>query len=412
MALDSQSSANRALSFETPADFAALKHPVDVLWRVEDISSVEVRRNPRWLAAFSGERKDRRYYEVCEETIDQEFDYRYLALKDERGEICAIQPYFINDQDVLAEASPELLKFLSPVRHLWPRFMKMRTLMLGCPAGHGHLDAQDGISGHRLAQSLASVITGHAKRLRASVIVFKEFTVHDRPVLSCLEDRGFKRVPSMPLTQVKLDFSTFEDYLRNVLSRNMRSKLRRKFKESERLASLEMRVVSDATPYIDEIFPLYQAVYARSNIHFEKLTPEYFCQIGQKMPDKTVFFLWFKEGKVVCFNMCLSHNDSLCSEYIGFDYKVAFDLHLYYIAIRDVMKWALANGYQWYCSTGLNYEPKFHLKHELDPLDLYIKHTNPIFNFVLKRALPYLEPTRSDKVLQRFSNYSDLHAKT
>ena len=230
MALDSQSSANRALSFETPADFAALKHPVDVLWRVEDISSAEVRRNPRWLAAFSGERKDRRYYEVCEETIDQEFDYRYLALKDERGEICAIQPYFINDQDVLAEASPELLKFLSPVRHLWPRFMKMRTLMLGCPAGHGHLDARDGISGHRLAQSLASVITGHAKRLRASVIVFKEFTVHDRPVLSCLEDRGFKRVPSMPLTQVKLDFSTFEDYLRNVLSRNMRSKLRRKFR--------------------------------------------------------------------------------------------------------------------------------------------------------------------------------------
>jgi len=64
-------------------------------------------------------------------------------------------------------------------------------------------------------------------------------------------------VPSMPLTQVRLDLATFEDYLRNVLSRNMRSKLRRKFKESERLASLEMRVVSDVTPYIDEIFPLY-----------------------------------------------------------------------------------------------------------------------------------------------------------
>jgi hypothetical protein len=122
--------------------------------------------------------------------------------------------------------------------------------------------------------------------------------------------------------------------------------------------------------------------------------------------------LWFKEGKVVCFNFCLSHNDSLCSEYIGFDYKVAFDLHLYYIAIRDVMQWALANGYQWYGSTGLNYEPKFHLKHELDPLDLYIKHTSPVFNFILKRALKYVEPTRYDKLLQRFPNYGDLHANT
>ena len=410
MTLDSQFGASRALAFETPADFAALKQPADTLWRLEDISRADVRRSARWLTAFSGERKDRRYYEVCEETIDQGFDYRYLALKDESGEICAIQPYFINDQDVLAEASPKLLKVLSPVRRLWPRFMKMRTLMLGCPAGHGHLDGRDGISRQQLARSLASGITSHAKSLRASVIVFKEFTVHDRPVLSCLKERGFKRAPSMPLTRVRLHFSTFEDYLRNVLSRNMRSKLRRKFKESERLASLEMRVVSDATPYIDVIFPLYQAVYARSNIHFEKLSPEYFCQVGRKMPDKALFFLWFKEGRIVCFNMCLSHNDSLCSEYIGFDYKVAFDLHLYYIAIRDVMTWALANGYEWYGSTGLNYEPKFHLKHELDPLDLYIKHTSPVFNFILKRALKYVEPTRYDKLLQRFPNYGDLHA--
>ncbi len=107
MTLDSQFGAGRALAFETPADFAAAKVPADVLWRVEDISGGEVRRSPRWLAAFSEERKDRRYYEVCEETIDQGFDYRYFVLKDESGEICAIQPYFINDQDVLAEASSQ-----------------------------------------------------------------------------------------------------------------------------------------------------------------------------------------------------------------------------------------------------------------------------------------------------------------
>jgi hypothetical protein len=40
-----------------------------------------------------------------------------------------------------------------------------------------------------------------------------------------------------------------------------------------------------------------------------------------------------------------------------------------------------------------------------------VKHTSPIFNFILKRALPYLEPTRYGKVLKRFANYSDLRAK-
>ncbi len=42
---------------------------------------------------------------------------------------------------------------------------------------------------------------------------------------------------------------------------------------------------------------------------------------------------------------------------------------------------------------------------------LHVKNTNPIFNFFLKRALPYLEPTRYDKVLQQFSNYGDLRAE-
>ena len=81
------------------------------------------------------------------------------------------------------------------------------------------------------------------------------------------------------------------------------------------------------------------------------------------------------------------------------------------VAVRDVMKWAIPNKYKWYCSTALNYEPKFHLRHELYPLDLYVKHTSLIFNFILKRVLPFLEPVRYDAMLKRFPNYKDLHAK-
>ena len=45
----------------------------------------------------------------------------------------------------------------------------------------------------------------------------------------------------------------------------------------------------------------------------------------------------------------------------------------------------------------------------LPPLDLYIKHASSVFNFILKRALKYVEPTRYDKLLQRFPNYAELH---
>jgi len=391
-------------------DFRVAEERTGSLLQSEIMSRAELERCPHWASAFAHERKDRRYYEIVEDTIDQGFDYGYFVLKSETGEIRAIQPFFVNDQDMLGGTSPKVIKIVSHVRRFWSRFLKMRTLMIGCAVGEGHLDAQDRVSRSLVAESLAAEISKQARRLKSKMIVFKEFPRVDRPALSSLQKNGFTRIPSMPMTRLRLDFSNYEDYLRT-LSRNTRSQLRRKFKESGERASLEMRVVTNITPYIDEVYPLYLAVWGKSSLQFEKATPEYFCKIGQTMPDKALFFLWYLEGKIVAFNYCLAHKDSLCSEYLGFDYNVAFDLHLYYVVSRDVLVWAIANKYKWWCSTALNYEPKYRLRQELDPLDLHVKHTNPIFNFFLKRALPYLEPTRYDKVLQRFSNYGDLRAE-
>ena len=116
--------------------------------------------------------------------------------------------------------------------------------------------------------------------------------------------------------------------MRLALSQKFRGQLRRDCRRSAERAQLEMRVVTDITPYIEEIYPLYLAVYERSDLKFEKLTPEYFCNIGRQLADKALFFLMMKDGKVASFNMCLKNGNELCSEYVGFDYSLAFDLHL------------------------------------------------------------------------------------
>jgi hypothetical protein len=96
--------------------------------------------------------------------------------------------------------------------------------------------------------------------------------------------------------------------------------------------------------------------------------------------------------------------DTLYDEYLGLDYSIALDLHLYFHTIRDIIQWGMDNQYKWYCSSALNYDPKLHLRCELEPLDLYVSHTSPVINFFLARFLPWLEPTRNDKTLQQFAN--------
>jgi len=63
-------------------------------WRLEVIARDDLRRCPRWQVAFASERKDHRYYELVEDTLHPEFDYRYFAIKDAVGQVCAVQPFF------------------------------------------------------------------------------------------------------------------------------------------------------------------------------------------------------------------------------------------------------------------------------------------------------------------------------
>jgi predicted N-acyltransferase len=166
--------------------------------------------------------------------------------------------------------------------------------------------------------------------------------------------------------------------------------------------------VQDITPAVSEIYPLYLQVYERSQLHFEKLSKEYFCKLGRMMPDKVRFFVWRQNGRMVAFTLCMIDGDEIYAEYIGLDYSVALDLHLYHYAVRDLITWSIANGYKWFRSSALNYDPKLHLRHRLDPVDLYVRHISRIKNPLLKLILPLIEPTRYDKTLKKFPNYKEL----
>jgi hypothetical protein len=375
---------------------------------VELVSRAELTCCPRWQQAFELQRKDHRYYEIVEDTIHQGFDYRYFVIKDARGVVRAIQPCFLLDQDLLQGASPRARTFAELVRRLWPRFMRVRSLMVGCAAGEGHLDATDEPSCRALAHALALVIVRHARTVRAPLIVLKEFPAKYRSSLSCFLEHGFVRVPSMPMTRVNIKYSSFEEYMNCALNSATRKKLRRKFRAAVMAPPIKMSLVGDITPMIDDAFPLYLNVYDRSKLHFEKLTKEFFCDLGKLMPDKVRFFIWRQNGRVVAFATCMVQGESFFAEYIGLDYTVALNLHLYHYAYRDLISWAIANGYAEFRGGGLNYDPKLHLRHLLDPIDLYVRHTSAIPNTALKLLLPMLEPTRYEKTLQKFPNYGEL----
>lgn len=361
----------------------------------------------RWRTAFAGERKDRRFYELVEDTLTDGFDYGYLVVDDGK-EICAIQPFFVVDQDLVAGANDLAKKSIAGVRRLWPRFLRARTLMVGCAAGEGHLDG-DQSSQSTTAELLARSLPRLAGDLNCAMTVLKEFPAKYRAPLQCLRRAGFTRAPSMPMTTLALDFADFEDYLSARLSPGTRANVRRKLRAAERAQpAIAMSLVDDVTAIIDDVYPLYLKVFERSPLHFEKLTKEFLCEIVSRIPDKALFFIWRQDTRIIAFSLCMAQGDTICHEYVGFDYSVAFKLKMYYRVFHDIIEWAIANGYKRFYSGSLNYDPKWHLRQSLYPLDLYVRHASTPINALLRWLLPLLEPTHSDPILPNFHNYREL----
>ena len=371
------------------------------------VTLAELQNCGAWRQALQNKCQDHRYYEIVEDTLECGFEHHYFLLEDASGNVRAIQPVFFVRQNLVEGVPGKIRSIVDVVRKILPRFLTMRVLMVGCAAGAGDLGVSDKNDETWVAKALETELPKYAQQNKTSLIVFKDFYAEYRPALASLCSNGYARIPSMPITRLLLPYANWDEYFRT-LSKASRKDLRRKFRKAERVAEIEMEVVSDITPFIDEIYPLYLAVHERSPLKFETLTKNYFCAIAQRMPEQARFFIWRHNGKIVAFSFCLVCGDAIYDECIGLDYSVALDLHLYFYTLRDIISWALQQRLKFYYSNPLNYEPKLHLDCELVPLDLYVRHTSALLNPIFRRVVKYLGPTRHDPVLQRFPNADQL----
>ncbi len=370
-------------------------------------SLAELENCDAWKRTFQNKCKDHRYYKIVEETLEGGFEHHYLQLEDDSGNVRAVQPVFFVRQNLIEGVLGKIRSVVELVRKKFPRFLTMRVLMVGCAAGAGDLGACDEKDEAWMAKALSASLRTYARQNRASLVVLKDFPAKYRPALESFSSNGYVRMPSMPMTRLALCYEGWDEYFRT-LSKATRKDLRRKFRKAERTPKINMEVVNDVTPRVDEIYPLYLQVHERSPLKFETLTKDYFRAISKRMPDRARFFIWRQSGKIVAFSFCLVCEEAIYDECIGLDYSVALDLHLYFYTLRDIISWSLQQRLKYYYSNPLNYEPKLHLDCELVPLDLYVRHTAALLNPIFRRTIKYLGPTRHDPILPRFPNTDQL----
>ena len=104
----------------------------------------------------------------------------------------AIQPVFFVRQNLVEGVPGKIRSIVDGIRKVFPRFLTMRVLMVGCGAGTGDLGACEEKDEPWVANALQATLRTYARRNKASLVVFKDFPANYRSALETLVSNGLR----------------------------------------------------------------------------------------------------------------------------------------------------------------------------------------------------------------------------
>ncbi|MFJ4923000.1 GNAT family N-acetyltransferase [Streptomyces sp. NPDC088725] len=278
-------------------------------------------------------------------------------------------------------------RFLTPVRRLFPRLLRVPTLLCGNLLGQGHVLTASPLRDD-VSRLLVGAVLDFARRERLGTVVFKDFTDRDlAPLHTALRHFGFFRVPSMPDTELRLERGSFEDYLAALPAkprRNARSKIR-KF---EALPGLRTEVVHDFSHLLPEMLTLYRQVMDRADQTLDVLDAPFFAAVHESTTLDRRLVACFEGERLVAFLLCFFAGSGAVGARIGLDYRLAHDARLYHTVHYAAIRLALAEGCHHIRFAQTAYEPKTELGCELIEQAYAVTHLSPLPRAVLRRLLP------------------------
>ncbi|GKS95004.1 GNAT family N-acetyltransferase [Acidovorax sp. SUPP2825] len=264
-------------------------------------------------------------------------------------------PAFAAPLDLLTTADDALKARVRalPLFARWSRWLRVATGFVGTTVTEYAPLPADGSAPDALAQAVRA---GPGRRFALAII--KDLP-QQSPLLSdadnayaaalahACEREGFVLVEGQALAYVPIDFASIADYLGR-LSASRRQNLRRKLRSR---AGLAVRHIATGTAFaddavVDAYYALYEAVYAQSEVHFDRLTRGFFAAVLRDASSGGIAFEYRQaaSGELLGWNLCYVHGGRLVDKYIGLAYPAAREANLYFVSWMENLEYALAHG--------------------------------------------------------------------
>ncbi len=301
--------------------------------------------------------------------------------------------WFIGAFDLLTTAEPSVQRsILNIPGHRWLQsLLRWPTLFVGTTVSEymrpGALRAPE--------QWLADVLSCWQRQTR--LLIIKDVP-NNSPLLSDADndwahdlsahcvDQGFLQIEGQALAYVPICDANEDAYLAR-LSYSRRKDIRRKLRSRAQLR-VERWQTGDArfdSTQIEQLYVLYEGVYAQSEIHFDKLTPDFFSALLTDERLDAHVFMYYVQDELIGYNLCLVHDNKLVDKYIGLKYPQAREHNLYFVSWMENLAFARERGLTHYIAGWTDPEIKAYLGAQFTLTHHLVWVRNPILRFILKR---------------------------
>ena len=216
-------------------------------------------------------------------------------------------PAFEMDFDLLTTLEPAARRRLDalPLASWWQRGLVRRTCFIGTTVSE-YVLPPSGATPEELAGIVSRLVPNYPFVIvkdipTEDVLVGEAALAYSRELADACRKKGFVLVEGQALAYVPIDFPSIDGYLER-LSHARRKNIRRKLKSATAL-EVEAIPIGD-TRFNDEAFlatlyALYLNVYAQSEIHFDRLTAEFFRAVLQDSSIGGVVFTYRAAGALI-----------------------------------------------------------------------------------------------------------------
>ncbi len=335
------------------------------------------------------------FFKTLDECLLEQFEFIYIAIY-EAEELVGVAPCFLMNYPLETTIQGFFKTFILKLKKFFPHFLELKALVCGLPMGQGRMGLAKKPSA--VFAIISTTLKSLAQARGISVVAFKDFDMSYDTWLDPLQDQGYFKFESLPSTEMDVRFESFDQYLKS-LSRVSRDGLKRKLKKINKFP-IQMEVVRRLSEdESDAVYILYrQTIDKHTDLSFEIMPRNFFKIISDHMSKETRYFLWRLDGKIVAFALCFVSDECLVDYYLGLDYSIANDYHIYFARFCDLVKWCIENKIPKYEMGNTGYEAKRRFGFKFIRIFGYVKHCNRFINPFFHWLCKLLKPENYDEV--------------